>query len=168
MYFYEIETNYAQTIIPPPRSLPEYDSRDFEVEEQVFSSFTYLIDLIRIASGFLSVDRMAGKDLELGVTNTDALALSWKLHLPQEKQSVVNKNGEVDELLFRAHYVHQTLFPSPTNPTCADNWKFIVIHTSTSVTFLPSPHRGNRLAFIACSVARDHGPRRREGPIPPR
>ncbi|APA09594.1 hypothetical protein sscle_05g043640 [Sclerotinia sclerotiorum 1980 UF-70] len=95
--------------IPRPRTLSEYDSRDFEDEIPIFSSFTYLIDLVRIIGTILSINNITGKNLEPAVTNADAMLVNWKLHLPIEKQGVVDKNEEVDELLFQAQNLLQTL-----------------------------------------------------------
>lgn len=36
------------------------------------------------------------------------MLVNWKLHLPVEKQGVVDKNEEVDELLFQAQNLLQT------------------------------------------------------------
>lgn len=94
--------------IPRPRNLSEYDSRDFEDETPIFSSFTYLIDLVRIIGTILSINDITGKNLEPAVTNADAMLVNWKLHLPVEKQGVVDKNEEVDELLFQAQNLLQT------------------------------------------------------------
>jgi hypothetical protein len=103
-------------IIPRPRTLVEYEGRDFEDETPVFSSFTYLIDLTRIAGALLGLDRLSNKDLEAAVTNADAMLVNWKLHLPREKQGVVDKNEDVDELLFQAQNLLQTYVP-PTRQT---------------------------------------------------
>ncbi|ESZ96962.1 hypothetical protein SBOR_2644 [Sclerotinia borealis F-4128] len=100
---------YESGNIPQPRTLSEYDSRDFEDELPIFSSFTYLIDLIRIIGTVLSINNITGKNLESAVTNADAMLVNWKLHLPVEKQGVVDKNEEVDELLFQAQNLLQTL-----------------------------------------------------------
>jgi len=90
-------------IIPRPRTLSDYEARDFEDEETVFSSFTYLIDLSRISGSLLGLENLRGKDVEPAVANADAMLVNWKLHLPREKQGVVDKNEEADELLFQAH-----------------------------------------------------------------
>ncbi len=45
--------------------------------------------------------------MERAVANGDAMLVNWKLHLPREKQSVVDKNEEVDELMFHAHNLLQ-------------------------------------------------------------
>ncbi|TGO36565.1 hypothetical protein BHYA_0121g00260 [Botrytis hyacinthi] len=100
---------YESGRIPRPRTLSDYDSRDFEDEIPVFSSFTYLIDLVRIVSTILSINDVTGKNLESAVTNADAMLVNWKLHLPVEKQGVVDKHEEVDELLFQAQNLLQTL-----------------------------------------------------------
>ncbi|KAF7902894.1 hypothetical protein EAF00_002796 [Botryotinia globosa] len=100
---------YESGRIPRPRTLSDYDSRDFEDEIPVFSSFTYLIDLVRIIGTILSINGITGKNLEPAVTNADAMLVNWKLHLPVEKQGVVDKHEEVDELLFQAQNLLQTL-----------------------------------------------------------
>ncbi|TGO24904.1 hypothetical protein BPAE_0092g00230 [Botrytis paeoniae] len=100
---------YESGRIPRPRTLSDYDSRDFEDEIPVFSSFTYLIDLVRIIGTILSINDITGKNLEPAVTNADAMLVNWRLHLPGEKQGVVDKNEEVDELLFQAQNLLQTL-----------------------------------------------------------
>ncbi|TGO07555.1 hypothetical protein BTUL_0265g00040 [Botrytis tulipae] len=100
---------YESGRIPRPRTLSDYDSRDFEDEIPVFSSFTYLIDLVRIIGTILSINDITGKNLEPAVTNADAMLVNWKLHLPVEKQGVVDKHEEVDELLFQAQNLLQTL-----------------------------------------------------------
>jgi hypothetical protein len=45
---------------------------------------------------------MPSEYLEPAVANADAMLVNWKLHLPREKQSVVDKNEEIDEVLFQA------------------------------------------------------------------
>ena len=94
-------------IIPRPRTLSEYDRRDFEDEEQIFSSFTYMIDICRISGSLLGLGSLREKNIELAIANADAMLINWKLHLPREKQGVVDKHEEVDEMLFQAHNMLQ-------------------------------------------------------------
>lgn len=96
-------------IIPRPKTLDEYESRDFEDETPVFSSYAYLIDLVRISGSLLPLDTTPAEYLESAVVNADAMLVNWKLHLPKEKQSVVDKNEEIDEVLFQAHNFLQIL-----------------------------------------------------------
>lgn len=44
----------------------------------------------------------SGVDLERAVTNADAMLVNWQLHLPKQKRGIVDKNEDVDELLFNA------------------------------------------------------------------
>ncbi|TAQ84187.1 hypothetical protein B7494_g7482 [Chlorociboria aeruginascens] len=101
--------DYDSGMIPRPHTLHEYDARDFEEETPVFSSFTYLIDLVRISGSILALDNVNPKVLEPAVANADAMLVNWKLHLPREKQGVVDKNEDIDELLFQAQYFYQAL-----------------------------------------------------------
>ncbi|PVH87129.1 hypothetical protein DL98DRAFT_509999 [Cadophora sp. DSE1049] len=96
-------------IIPRSRTLEEYENRDFLDDEPVFSSFTYLIDLTRISGSLLGFDRLPPGDVEIAVNNADAMLVNWKLHLPREKQGVVDKNEELDEILFFAQQQLQVL-----------------------------------------------------------
>lgn len=92
-------------VIPPPRTLAEYEARDFEDETPVFSSFSYLIDLTRIVGCLLNIDSLPIKEREVAVANSDARLVNWKLHLPPEKQGIIDKNEQVDEMLFRCHFL---------------------------------------------------------------
>jgi hypothetical protein len=55
----------------------------------------------------LGIDNLNGKDLQAAVANADAMLVNWKLHLPREKQGVVDRNEDVDEILFQAHNLQQ-------------------------------------------------------------
>jgi len=55
----------------------------------------------------LGLGSMGEKELESAVANADAMLVNWRLHLPREKQGVVDKNEEVDEILFQAHNMLQ-------------------------------------------------------------
>jgi F0F1-type ATP synthase gamma subunit len=50
---------------------------------------------------------MPAEYLESATANADAMLVNWKLHLPREKQSVIDKNEEIDEILFQAHNLLQ-------------------------------------------------------------
>ncbi|CZR51450.1 uncharacterized protein PAC_01326 [Phialocephala subalpina] len=90
-------------VIPRPRTLVEYERRDFEDEIPVFSSFTYLIDLASIAGAILGFGRLSNKELEDAVTNADAMLMSWKLHLPHEKQGIIDRKKKWTSLLIYTH-----------------------------------------------------------------
>ncbi|TVY13805.1 hypothetical protein LARI1_G008680 [Lachnellula arida] len=91
----------------------EYEDRDFEDETPIFSSFTYLIDLCRIVGCLLNLNQLSMRDREPAVANADAMLVNWKLHLRREKHGVIDKDEQVDELLFQAQGLLQVQVPPP-------------------------------------------------------
>jgi hypothetical protein len=51
----------------------------------------------------LALERTPSRDMESAVGKLDNMLVNWKLHLPREKQDVIDKNEKVDEILFQAH-----------------------------------------------------------------
>jgi len=92
-----------EKIIPYPKTLAEYDAREFEERTPIFSSFTYFIDLCRFVGTVLSSDNPR-QEMEIAVSKGDAMLVNWKLHLPRERQSIVDKNEDVDEMMFVSHH----------------------------------------------------------------
>ncbi|RDW76007.1 hypothetical protein BP5796_06828 [Coleophoma crateriformis] len=103
------EFEYEREMVPPPRTLTEYDMRDFDEEPIVYSSFAYLIDLVRISGSILYMNGMSGADLELAVENADAMLVNWQFHMPKEKRGIIDINEDVDEVLFGAYSLFHTL-----------------------------------------------------------
>ncbi|KAH7129554.1 C6 zinc finger domain-containing protein [Dactylonectria estremocensis] len=102
------EDSYTESVFLSPQTLRDYDNRGFEDVEVSFSSYTYLIDAIRILGTVLGAgDIVSGSALSL-VKNAEANIMSWYLHLPQSKRDPVRADGTVDEVLFRAHMVINT------------------------------------------------------------
>lgn len=95
-------------IIPQPRTLEEYSTREFAGEEVVFSSFTYLIDLGQILGGLLALGTAPGEPLEPDAVAADASLMNWLLYLPKEKRLPVEEPGKVDNILFQAHMLYNT------------------------------------------------------------
>lgn len=89
-----------------PRTIKQYESRDFEDKVPVFSSFTYLIDLVKIAHSVLHISSYR-EDRATTVIDADTMLVAWKLHLPVEKQSAVKEDGGVDHIMFHAHLLWQ-------------------------------------------------------------
>ncbi|KAA8651774.1 uncharacterized protein ATNIH1004_000670 [Aspergillus tanneri] len=87
------------------RTFEQYEIRDFEDKVPVFSSFTYLIDLVKIAHSVLH----PREDRNTAATNADTMLIAWKLNLPLEKHSVVKEDGGVDHILFHCHVLWHSL-----------------------------------------------------------
>ncbi|KAK7186833.1 uncharacterized protein CC84DRAFT_1176010 [Paraphaeosphaeria sporulosa] len=97
---------YFSGAIPYPHTLQEYDDSAFAPEEIIFSSFTYLIDAIRILGKVFEVARLDSQFEYHAVDVVDSYLVNWRLHLPANKLEIVNNDGVIDEVLFQAHMVN--------------------------------------------------------------
>ncbi|EEA18932.1 hypothetical protein TMatcc_010518 [Talaromyces marneffei ATCC 18224] len=99
------ELEYESGKIPIPKTLQEFDCREFATDETTqFSSFAYLIGAVRCAVLAMSTTpKLPAKEDSLHIMQTTDSALDgWLLLLPKDKQ-IMNKSGEIDELMFQAH-----------------------------------------------------------------
>lgn len=87
-----------------PRTLEEYDNREFAIDEDVgFSSFAYLVGLARsLDISYFGVSRASEAGVKEMCTSTDANNAAWLSLLSKSKQKMCQENGQVDELLFEA------------------------------------------------------------------
>ncbi|EPE35717.1 Zn2/Cys6 DNA-binding protein [Glarea lozoyensis ATCC 20868] len=92
---------YNSGNIPTPRTLREYDNREFAAEEIVYSSFTYLIDTCRIVSTQQALMHLDHGPSEKALEAADAKFVNWISYLPRCKSEVVTREG-VDEVMFLA------------------------------------------------------------------
>lgn len=101
------ESEYEAGQIPiPPKTLQQFDCREFATEEATsFSSFAYLIGAVRCAVLAMSTRPKAPvKEDSLRIMQTADSALDgWLLLLPKDRKQIMNKTGEIDELMFQAH-----------------------------------------------------------------
>ncbi|KAF2864820.1 hypothetical protein BDV95DRAFT_270181 [Massariosphaeria phaeospora] len=97
---------YFSGQIPYPLTIQEYDDSAFAPEEIVFSSFTYLIDAIRILGKVFEVARLDSAFEYHAVDVVDSYLVNWRLHLPASKLEIVSNDGVIDEVLFQAHMVN--------------------------------------------------------------
>jgi len=74
-------------------------------EPTIFSSFTYLIDAIRILGKVFEVARLDSTFEYHAVDVVDTYLCTWRNNLPASKLDIVSK-GVIDEVLFQAHMVH--------------------------------------------------------------
>ncbi|KAF1914215.1 hypothetical protein BDU57DRAFT_519081 [Ampelomyces quisqualis] len=96
---------YFSGHIPYPNSLQDYDDSAFLPTLPIFSSFTYLIDAIRILGKVFECARLESTFEYHAVDVVDQYLCNWRLHLPPSKLDIVN-DGHVDEVLFQAHMVN--------------------------------------------------------------
>ncbi|KAI1323915.1 hypothetical protein F5Y16DRAFT_403016 [Xylariaceae sp. FL0255] len=98
------EEEYESGSIPHPKSLEEFDLREFAPETQSFSSFAYLIGATRsLALAFSAVPTETSNWSSAKViAEADAIADGWFLLLPKAKREVLSEGSVVDELMFQA------------------------------------------------------------------
>lgn len=91
--------------IPEPKSLDEFDSREFASDSITFSSFAYLIGAVRcMALAMSTAPKSAGKQDPTHVLQAaDSFLDGWRLLLPKNRKEIISKSGEIDELMFQAH-----------------------------------------------------------------
>ncbi|KAF3033092.1 hypothetical protein E8E12_004276 [Didymella heteroderae] len=97
---------YFSGHIPYPASLQDYDDSAFMPSLPVYSSYTYLIDAIRILGKVFECARLDSTFEYHAVDVVDQYLTNWRLHLPVNKLDIVNNDGLVDEVLFQAHMVN--------------------------------------------------------------
>ncbi|KAF1955386.1 hypothetical protein CC80DRAFT_549586 [Byssothecium circinans] len=97
---------YFSGKIPYPATIQDYDEQAFAPEPIAFSSFTYLIDAIRILGKVFECSRLDAQFEYHAVDVVDSYLVNWRLHLPPHKLEIVNNDGIIDEVLFQAHMVN--------------------------------------------------------------
>ncbi|PTB78858.1 hypothetical protein M440DRAFT_1352697 [Trichoderma longibrachiatum ATCC 18648] len=104
------EDEYERGEIPRPKTIEEFESREFSSEDTVFSSFAYLVGGVRgMASAMARVlDLPASNASESGgpspkvLESVDSITEGWLLLLPESKRDIFSADGQVDELIFQA------------------------------------------------------------------
>ncbi|KAL3294531.1 C6 transcription factor [Colletotrichum asianum] len=101
------EREYESEAIPPPKTLEDFDSREFAPESVTFSSFAYLISAVRCAALAIStVPKVASKEDSAQVIHSaDSIIDAWSLLLPKDRRNVMSKTGQVDELMSQAQFL---------------------------------------------------------------
>lgn len=90
--------------IPAPRTLQEFNHREF-IPNSVHFSSAYLIGAVQSAATAISITPKiaAAEDSTHLIQAVDCSRDGWRLLLPPEHKDVMNENGEIDELMFQAH-----------------------------------------------------------------
>lgn len=103
LHLYKIQLTTAKRIATP-RTLSEYEDREFQDEgERGFSSFAYLIALVRgFDETILGRQRTTSAESKAISINADFFIRSWLTLLPRAKRAVVGEDGTVDYLMFKA------------------------------------------------------------------
>lgn len=84
--------------------MEDFDDELFSGEDRQFSSFTYRIAAARNLGRFMRTPNMMFPEDE-GIARVEALLTNWKIHLPDSKRDDLNKNCQLDEMMFQAHFI---------------------------------------------------------------
>ena len=91
-----------------PRTLFEYENREFLDNDLIFSSFAHLIGLSRGMDKIFSIRSQAeSSPFELG-GNADTYLTGWASLLPKCKREAMTNEGSVDELMLKAMLIMYT------------------------------------------------------------
>ncbi|KAL2886590.1 hypothetical protein HOO65_060420 [Ceratocystis lukuohia] len=101
------EDKYINETIPTPMYLQDLEDADFSGEDREFSSFAYRIASGRILGKMMRTPEFFGPDDE-NIDRIETLLTNWRLHLPPSKQSSLNKDLELDEMMFQATMMNRT------------------------------------------------------------
>lgn len=88
--------------IPAPKSIPQFDCREFADDDAHFSSFAYFIGVARNLGSIMKLSASEERP-EVVSEKSDAIWTGWALLIPESKRELVGDDGTVDELLFQAH-----------------------------------------------------------------
>jgi hypothetical protein len=94
--------------IPPPKTMDDYDNREFAEDDTDFSSFAYLIGLYRSLDAIISgIPRNSEENVERLCSGVDATIAAWLSLLSKSKRKLFKDDGTIDELLFKANMAIQ-------------------------------------------------------------
>ncbi|KAM5490602.1 hypothetical protein MaudMau93_002406 [Microsporum audouinii] len=104
------EELYEKGDIPKPRTLYEYDMREFaDDEDQGFSSFAHLVGLTRGLDLALSGRRPDNPDpASVVCSRVDTCMRAWCSLIPPKKRCLAREDGTIDEQLFKANMLVHT------------------------------------------------------------
>ncbi|KAL7908409.1 hypothetical protein GGI35DRAFT_61085 [Trichoderma velutinum] len=135
------EFEYESGEIPKPKTLEEFDCREFSLGNTSFSSFAYLIGAVRcVASAAPMALGITPEDASLHVIHTaDSILDGWLLLLPSGSKQMMDKSGEIDELMFQAKLLIHVATISLHRPL--SDLRFNTIEAISSCARQPPPDR---------------------------
>ncbi|KAF2443935.1 nicotinate-nucleotide diphosphorylase [Karstenula rhodostoma CBS 690.94] len=133
---------YESGNIPPPRTLQQYDTREFDDVEVMYSSMTYLTDISRITRYIMKSFIETGVFNTAFVTGVDAKIAVWQSLLPASKRDPMRQDGSIDEVMFLTHLMASILTMASHRPFSSLEYSFEELTTisfSPSVPFMDAP-----------------------------
>lgn len=104
------EHEYESGVIPPAKTLDDYDNREFFPSDELrFSSYAELIGLTRGIERALSPGNTADVQLYMSMcAKADTSAMAWYSLLPSSKRRLICVDDSLDEIMFKAQFILHT------------------------------------------------------------
>ncbi|KGO77437.1 Major facilitator superfamily domain, general substrate transporter [Penicillium italicum] len=104
------EEQYERGAIPSPRSLEDYENREFLGEDETeFSSYAELVGLTSGIDRALSPGNTAdGRIYTTMAASADTSVRAWCSLLSPEKSQLIRPDGSFDEVMFKAFFIMHT------------------------------------------------------------
>jgi hypothetical protein len=84
--------------------MEDFDDQIFSGDERAFSSYAYRIAAGRNLGRLMRMPNILYPDDDT-VNRLEMLLSNWKMHLPADKKDCLDKNCELDEMMFQAHMI---------------------------------------------------------------
>ena len=102
---YDLRLTHIQKHERNSQYLSDMDETAFQDDDVTFSSYAYRITAIREMGNLLVLNNSFCPTSSDIVPVVDAALQNWILHLPKSKETPVDENGQVDEMMFQAHAI---------------------------------------------------------------
>ncbi|KAJ6025958.1 hypothetical protein N7444_013637 [Penicillium canescens] len=104
------EDEYESGNMPPPRSIEDYENREFCTEEDTeFSSYAELIGLTLAVDRALSPGSTTDPQLYIAMASaSDTSIRAWYSLLSPSKREPIRPDGSIDEVMFKALFIMHT------------------------------------------------------------
>jgi hypothetical protein len=85
--------------------LEDFDDQIFTGDDRDFSSFAYRVASIRNLGRMMRMPS-SGFSPEDMVDKVESYLSNWRLHVPESKRDCLNKDGQLDEMMFQAYMIN--------------------------------------------------------------
>ncbi|KAF2025557.1 nicotinate-nucleotide diphosphorylase [Setomelanomma holmii] len=96
---------YEMGQIPPLTTWQNYENREFEEVEIIYSSVVYLYDMVKVVASVMDMFLETGTFGETMIERCDTKLAIWTSLLPTCKKDPLRKDGRIDEVMFTAHMI---------------------------------------------------------------
>jgi hypothetical protein len=137
--------------IPSVVSWQNYENREFEEVEIVYSSIVYLYDIAKIVKSVMDMFLESGTFGEAIIERCDTKVAIWTSLLPACKRDPLRGDGSIDEVMFTAHMIAIVTMNTMHRPfsslaLCPEELKTQAFLSPTPYVSPPSQGRGTHTA----------------------